>query len=467
MRSRELTEDLETNERMSKRLWLLGLVGLVLIGLLLACGSNYNSSSNGLVLVGSQGSSVIQTYSFDLNSGHVSSIGNSTNDTGNKQCILNGLPGSMVMQPGGSYAFVIMINSSLCANSPPTGIATFQVKSDGTLSQVGSLLTLTAPTVLITGAAPPDNTESVDVVPDALSMDAAGKFLFVANRATSDASGNRVPGSVSVLSIGSGGSLTEVSGSPFFTVSPAATAAQVTDDFVSVAATPTVFPGTGINGTQNAVCSAGTNPPTSQFLYAVDTVGYQLREFQVDTSTGVLSPPTGLTAIPSFSTDAVPAGIAIDPCDRFVYVSGSLHNKISAYTICTAAVSGGPCLAADGKLVEVSGSPFSMSGSISSAGPIIVDPFGNYVFVVGSLSNTLSGFKISPVSGSITALSPATVATGVQPKSIVMRADDNWIFVTNYGAHTMSQYSMTPATGALSVLPTVDTDDYPFGVAVK
>jgi len=31
----------------------------------------------------------------------------------------------------------------------------------------------------------------------------------------------------------------------------------------------------------------------------------------------------------------------------------------------------------------------------------------------------------------------------------------------------MSQYSMTPATGALSVLPTVDTDDYPFGVAVK
>jgi len=71
------------------------------------------------------------------------------------------------------------------------------------------------------------------------------------------------------------------------------------------------------------------------------------------------------------------------------------------------------------------------------------------------------------VSGSVTALTPATIPTGVQPKAIVIRGDDNWLFVTNYGSASVSQYSITPATGALSVLPTIQTDNYPFGVAVK
>ena len=85
---------------MSKRLWLLGVLGLVSIGLLMACGSKYNSSSNGLLLVGSQGSSVIQTFSFGLNNGHVSSIANSVNDTGNQTCILNGFAGFDGYRPG-------------------------------------------------------------------------------------------------------------------------------------------------------------------------------------------------------------------------------------------------------------------------------------------------------------------------------------------------------------------------------
>jgi 6-phosphogluconolactonase (cycloisomerase 2 family) len=100
----------------------------------------------------------------------------------------------------------------------------------------------------------------------------------------------------------------------------------------------------------------------------------------------------------------------------------------------------------------------------------VVDPFGNDVYVVGTQSNTLSGFRISPVSGSLSALTPATVATGSQPTSIAIRADNSWLFVTNYGvpaSGSVSQYSIAPATGALSVLPMINTDNQPFGVAVK
>ena len=51
-----------------------GIVVLVAIGLLVACGSNYNPSSDGLVLVASQGSGLIETFSFNLYNGHLSEI---------------------------------------------------------------------------------------------------------------------------------------------------------------------------------------------------------------------------------------------------------------------------------------------------------------------------------------------------------------------------------------------------------
>ena len=314
-------------------------------------------------------------------------------------------------------------------------------------------------------------TESVAVVPNTMAMDPAGKFLFVADRATTDKDGLPAPGSVSVFAIGSGGSATEVAGSPFFTANSPTTLLQSGIDIVSVAPTPTIFPAIGINGVQNSVCSAvGLNPPTSQYLYAVDGVGNQVFEFLVDTSSGVLKNPSNKSSVPSVSTDQTPAGVAVDPCDRFVYVSDSVSNKVSAYTICSAVATG--CTLADGSLQPVAGSPFSLSGSASGPGPLVVDPFGNNVYVIGTLSNTVSPLRISSTSGALAPMSPATVATGQGPKSIAIRGDDNWMFVTNFGSislggSSVSQYAITPATGALTVQPSIATDNLPWGVAVK
>lgn len=426
---------------MLKNFGLLGMIlVLVLIAFLIACGSSYNASTNGLVIVGSQGSAVLETFSFSLNNGHVSAIANSPNDTANKTCVLNGLPGAIAVDGTGSYAYAIIAENSSCSGSK-TGIATFKIGSDGNISQTGGLTSFNSA-----------------VVPYAISRDSASKFLFVADRA-----GPNGAGAISVFSIGSGGAISEVPGSPFLTP-----AAPLTPDIVSVAASPTTFPTTGINGTVNASCSvAGTVAPTSEYLYAVDANNYGVWEFSVNTSTGVLGNPPNASQAAFFATDKIPMGVAVDPCARFVYVSDSLTNKISAYTICMAAKANGQCHNADGSLVQIAGSPFALTGSANGPGPLVVDPYGNNVYVVDTLSNTVSGFKISSVTGSLTALSPATVATGLQPTSIAIRGDDNWLFVTNYGAATVSQYSITPATGVLSVLPTIGTDNYPWGVAVK
>ena len=66
---------------MRKRLWLLGMVGLVVVGLLVACGSNYDPSQDGLVVIGSQGAGLLETFSFTLSNGHISSIANSPYNT--------------------------------------------------------------------------------------------------------------------------------------------------------------------------------------------------------------------------------------------------------------------------------------------------------------------------------------------------------------------------------------------------
>jgi 6-phosphogluconolactonase (cycloisomerase 2 family) len=423
---------MEMNERMSKRLWLLGVGVLVSIGVLVACGSKYNSSSNGLLLVGSQGSGLIETFSFSLNNGHISAIDNPPADTANQTCVLKAQPASIVIDPAGSYAYASMLGSACGASGD--SIAAFTINSNGTLTATGT----------------PVN----DPNPAALAMDSAGKFLFVAGGA-----------GIRVYAIGSGGSLTPVSAT--YTAPPTALAPS----FVALAPTPTVFPGIGINGVQNSVCSVpGNNPPSAEFLYAVDSTNYVVWEFSVDTTSGALGNPPGLTTVPLFPTDQVPAGIAVDPCDRFVYVSNSLSNKISAYITCATVQVPAPCPQADGRLVPIAASPFSVSGNANGIGPIAVDPYGNNLYVVGVLSNTVSGFKISQSSGALSAMSPAVVATGdhgQRPGSIAIRGDDNWMFVSNYQGGTVSQYSIVPATGALTAEAPIQTDNYPWGVAVK
>ncbi|HET6180657.1 MAG TPA: beta-propeller fold lactonase family protein [Candidatus Sulfotelmatobacter sp.] len=441
---------------MSKRFaWLLGVVVLVSIGLLVACGTKYNPSSNGLVLVGSQGSALVESFGFDLSSGHISEISNPPSSTAGSTCVLPGVPSAMVMDPAGAYVYAIVTTNSACPQSQ-TGIISIKIKSDGTVATNG------------VGVSDPN--------PVALAMDSAGKYLFVAEGTNSDATapnsapcpGTTAQYGICVYAIGSGGALTPVPGN--FT--PPATGTL--PDFVALAPTPTIFPPVPITGVQNGACSApGTPAPTSQFLYVADQSNNNaVWEFGVDMATGTLTNPPGHDKVQIFPAGAEPNGIAVDTCNRFVYVGNLISNNVSAYTICNASstaaatcpvltgVSGG-----DGTLVPVASSPFSMPGSANGPGPMLVDPFGNFLYVVGTRSNTVSPFRITPVSGSITG--QTNVATGLTPTAIAVRSDDSWLFVTDYGAATLSQYAVTPASGALTPETATTTDNYPWGVAVK
>ncbi|HTW60130.1 MAG TPA: hypothetical protein VMD99_18550 [Terriglobales bacterium] len=450
--------------------WLLGVVGLILIALLVACSSVYNSSSDGLLVVGSQGSGLLESFSFSLASGRVQEITNSVIDTADETCVLPGIPSSIVLDAAGAYAYTILTQNSACPGSQ-TGIGVSKVNSDGTLTTMGSPIQLNNANVEVceSGSGGSPTLENVPVVPVFLKMDSKGQYLFVADAATTDANGNAAPGAVTVFTVGSG-SLTEVSGSPFTVPTSCAVPAN---NLTSLAASPTVFPPL-INGVQYAVCATMT-PPTAEYLYVADsTQEGMLWEFQVDTSTGALGPPGSYPTIPSFATGQVPSGVVVDPCNRFVYVSNQgTSNTISGFSICNGGTTQSPNCPSiqeapqgDGSLWPITGSPFSNTGSAGYPGPLIVDAYGNYLYVLNT-TNNISPFRISPVSGSISPLTPSPIATGMGATSIAIRSDDSWLFVTNFISATVSQYSVTPSTGALTPVPSIQTDNYPWGVAVK
>lgn len=410
--------------------WLLGVVVLIAFGALVACGTHYSSSSDGLVIIGSQGSATVETFSFNLSNGHIAGISNTPGGTGTQTCLLPGLPSSMVIDPSGSYVYAIINETDTCSGSQ-TGITSFNVKSDGTIGAVGSI--------------------TADPHPVALAMDSSGKYLFVAEG---------LGGTVSSYAI-SAGSLTPIPNSFTFNLP----IGFQTPNFAALATTPTVFPSNGINGQQNAVCSTvGLNPPTNEFLYIADSVNNVVYEFVVDMSTGILSNPPNPGFFPAGS---VPSGVAVDACDRFVYVSNQTSNSVSAYTMCNGMTTQAQSCPAtpDGSLVPVSGSPFALSAGANGPGPILSDPFGTFLYVLDTKSNMISPFKIAQVTGSLT--SQTVAATGLQPMSMAIRGDDNWLFVTNFNSATVSQYAVTPASGALNPQPAIQTDNNPWGVAVK
>ncbi|MGA9072499.1 MAG: beta-propeller fold lactonase family protein, partial [Candidatus Sulfotelmatobacter sp.] len=400
--------------------WILGIAALISIGVLVACSTKYSSSNNGLVVVSTQGDAVMDTFSLDLGNGHVTQIYNTNGPP------TNGIATSVVLDPAGAYAYVLVTQSSTVNNSA-TGVESFQVASDGKLGSGATTGLLPA------NFTPPGTNlvEQVPVVPVAMVIDSGGKFLFVADAKTSDASNNGVPGAVSVLAV-SNGSLTEVPGSPFLL--PAQTGGTA-PSASALAITPTVYP------SAYAICSANV-PPTTENLYVTDSVNYVLLNYSVSSTGALTLVPTSSTL--GVATGTVPSGVTVDPCNRFVYVSNSQpNNSVSAFTICSV-ISLPSCPNADFSLLPVSGSPFAAG---NAPGPLMMDAYANYLYVLDTGQNAISAYTVSTTTGSLTPLSPTPITTNAYPTSIAIRSDDSWMFVTNLNSANLSQYAITPSTG--------------------
>src|SRR5712691_10133603 len=382
----------EIKQRMRTRFtWILAILALVAVGFLMACSTHYKSSSNGLIVVPSQGSAVMQTFSLNLAYGHVSQINNSAGPP------TPGLPGAVILDPAGAYAYVastVDCTPTLGTNTSLTAvqgaIVTYKINSDGKLA-AGSTQFLQGnpayPSTFPTCGLDDTTNPNAGSPAAAMAIDSAGKFLFVAvasGGATYTTNLDTIPIStvatldsvgIAVFAIGANATLTEVAGSPF--ALPAEAGGGGSPSPSALAVTPTAFP------IEFAACS-GHTAPTTENLYVTDSVNNALLNYSIS-SAGVLTLVPASVSEPGVLTGTLPSGVAVDSCGQFVYVANATSNSVSAFTICTAVSQN--CLQGDYSLQPVS-SPYPAG---DKPGPIAIDPFAKYVYVVDRGSSQVSG----------------------------------------------------------------------------
>ncbi|HEY4974475.1 MAG TPA: beta-propeller fold lactonase family protein, partial [Steroidobacteraceae bacterium] len=124
-----------------------------------------------------------------------------------------------------------------------------------------------------------------------VTVDALDRFVYASNSQD---------GTVSGWTIGAGGALTAITGSPF---------------------------GAGFTaGAQTGVIAID---PSGRYLYVTDTANDQLDAFTLDQTTGALTPMAGSP----FAVGNGAFGVAIDPSAQFLYVSNSFDASISMFTL--------------------------------------------------------------------------------------------------------------------------------------
>ena len=194
-------------------------------------------------------------------------------------------PAGMKVSADGTYLAVSLPNYGIFG-----AVAMFGIGADGTLSMING-----AP---LQGTGPAGNLSDVD-------MDCAGGYVFVGTMTPA-------PATVDVFSIGSGGVLNPVAGSPF-------SAGPATNSTVAILS------------------------PNDKFLFTSNQGDGMITVFGVNS--GALSAITGSPF--AAGGGGTPAGMATDQGGTILYVAGS-SNLIHVFTI-----------AANGALTEAAGSPFS------------------------------------------------------------------------------------------------------------
>lgn len=275
---------------------------------------------------------------------------------------LNDTPVALSVNNAGTYLYVVSGSSSATLTAYPL--------SSGTIGTAVSTQTLVLPganagdTLLPTAVTVMRNNGAVFATAvDKSAYNPGGTTTSTAN-----------PGWVFPFTVGSDGSLTAASGSPYKAgVRPSGVVAE----------------------------------PTNSYLYITDFASNQLIAYTIQ-SNGVVS----YLLNGPFRTGNQPDAIAVDPRGKFLYVANLLDNSVSAYVIDLK--TGTPSSA-----INVSGN--SINTTDTSPVAIAVDPaLGRFVYTSNFLGNSISGFRLDPTAGTLMQTQATPYPAGNKPTAIAI-----------------------------------------------
>ena len=377
---------------------------------------------------------------------------------------------------------VLLLSLSACttsSSSTPSGSGALFVATQGDSSVSAYTIDLSAGTLTANGKG-----VATGSTPSAMVLAPSGSALFVANSGTND---------ISAYSVKSDGTLTAGSTTPTGGMTPLSISMDSAGHFLFVAnqglqidpasgtisvfavqdAALTAVPGSPFRVAELGA-SSGTGPagvavtPDGKFLYVSNQFDGTVTPFSVNAS-GVLT--RGLVV----PVGTAPSGLAITPNGGFLYVANS--STVSGFAICNQIVTScNDPTAPDGVLTALTGSPFS-----SGLGPvsIVAAPSGKFLFVVDRLSNQVSQYKIATGTGVLTANTQATISTGANPVWAALRVGTttdattggttNFLYVAELGASSISIYTFDSTVGTLGRVgpPISVTGGQPSAVAAE
>ena len=247
----------------------------------------------------------------------------------------NAGPYQMAMVFGSARATYVP-KSAYVANNSDADVSQYTISS--------GLLSAGSPATVATGAA----------TPQAVAVDLAGRFAYVANNAAS----------VSEYTIGAGaGALTAVSGSPI---------------------------------------SVGTKPqsvavdPSGQFAYVADYTTGNVYEYTITQTGGSAGALISVSGNASIAAGTNPYSVAVDPAGRFVYVANyaggvATLSTISEYSITQSGLTAGA-------LTSIGTVP---TGTLTAAQVVAVEPLGRWAYVAVNGGNVYA-YTIDLTAGGLT-----------------------------------------------------------------
>jgi 6-phosphogluconolactonase len=171
----------------------------------------------------------------------------------------------------------------------------------------------------------------------------------------------------------------------------------------------------GSGGTLTAVTGspweAGVKPtsvisdPANRFVYVTDFASNELIGYSIISGDQLAYMVSG-----PYKTGNEPQAIAIDPRGLFLYVANSLDSTVSAYDITLS--TGAPSTA-----VNVSGTTNNFTDTTPVA--LVVDPsLGRFVYTANQAGNSISGFRLDSNSGVLSPTIATPYPTGYKPMAI-------------------------------------------------
>jgi len=268
-------------------------------------------------------------------------------------------PVAVAVNPAGTYLYV--------ASGPNPSVLTVYSLSSGTIGAAAATIPLTLP-----------GYTSDTIVPSGVFALASNNAVYVSayDQSAYNPGGTTTstanPGWVFGYTVGSGGTLTLSSGSPYKAgVKPSALVAD----------------------------------PTSRFLYVTDFASNEIIGYTIQGGSDLIFLING-----PFKTGNEPNAVTIDPRGRYMYITNGLDSSVSAYTIDL--TTGTPSAS-----VNTTGSQTNATDTTPVS--VIVDPsIGTFVYTANEVGNSISGFTLNPNTGALQPSQSTPYPTGNKPVAL-------------------------------------------------